>query len=1329
MRIPLPFFVQPSYLAVSAFFIISLTARAQSTVVLDGTNGNNTISTSYSTTGGLNLSLGFFADYLLIGGGGGGGAASVDAYNGGGGGAGEFVERTSQQLSQQNYAIVVGSGGAGGVTSTNSGRGNTGGNSTAFGLTALGGGGGGGNGAGGSGGSGGGGGALVSGAGGSSTKGAGNGTAGGAGGPNSSPWASGGGGGAGQAGSAASGTSRGGNGTQSSITGSSTYYSGGGAGFRVNSTTSGGSGGGGSSIGNQAGGAGTANTGGGGGGAGLNSNTGPSSFSGGAGGSGTVIVRYQGSSLGNVGGTVTSGTGTAAGYTIHTFSSTGNSSFDLSGVNLDSRLGATLAGSLTGSGSVVYNGPGTLTLTGTNTHTGGTTISGGRIVTSADNLTGSITNNAELEIKQSTNDTWTANVSGTGTLIKSGTGSLQLVAGAITNTGGITISAGRLRGSTSSIQGAITNNSELEFLQFSSGTMSGTITGTGSLIKSGPTDLTLTGPNTYSGGTTISLGRIIGNTTSLQGNIANNFALKFDQATSGTYSGNMTGSGYFEKTGAGALALSGSNSLNGSESKFVLSGGTISLGSANALGTAGKIIFNGGTLQYTAANTQDYSSRFQSPIGQNYLIDTNGQNVTFGSSITYSGAIHKSGAGTLTLTGNNTNTGGALVSGGRLVGNSASFKNAITNNSELEFNQTTAGTYSGNLSGSGTLTKTGAGTLVLSGNNSVSGGVAINAGTLSVSAANALGNSGSISFNGGTLQYNGTNTVDYSSRFSSAADQQYSIDSNGRAVTLSSGLASNGGSFTKIGNGTITLSGANTYDGGTTITGGILATSGNERLADSGAVTIGSVARLRIGGNETIDSVSGAGSVNLQGHLTTGASSSTYAGEFAGPGQLTKSGAGSFTLTGSSTHTGDTIVSGGTLVLANANALWSGGVVNLQSGGTITVNQRTLIGTLDQNGGTVNGTGELVATLTATNSGSLNAVIADGPDFAAGILKRTSGTTTIGAANTFTGAINLQGGTLQLGAGGSFDSASSLVTSTGATMDLNNKSQTFSRISGAGGNISLGTGNLTVNQSTESEFGGSITGSGGFTKSGSCNLTLTGSSSYLGATTIAVGQLTVDGSLASNATVQSDAKLTGSGSVGGLIIESGATVNPGNSPGELTVTGNALWNAGGNYDWESLSINTDETDQTAAGTGWDFMDINGTLTLGGLSSGSPFNLNLTSLSSSTSIGDIADWDPAVGSTWLIARAASGIYLDSSLLGMNQNYSSFFNINTAGWSGGLPVGGFQVITLGSTTDLYLQAVNSAAIPEPGQVAASLLLLAGIGVYAFLKRREATKAKTA
>ncbi len=74
------------------------------------------------------------------------------------------------------------------------------------------------------------------------------------------------------------------------------------------------------------------------------------------------------------------------------------------------------------------------------------------------------------------------------------------------------------------------------------------MSGTGLLTKSGAGTLTLTGANTYTGGTTVSAGTLQGNTTSLQGNIANNAAVVFDQVAAGTYAGVLSGTGSLTKT-------------------------------------------------------------------------------------------------------------------------------------------------------------------------------------------------------------------------------------------------------------------------------------------------------------------------------------------------------------------------------------------------------------------------------------------------------------------------------------------------------------------------------------------------------------------------------------------------------------------------------------------------------------------------------------------------------------------------------------------------------------------------------------------------------------
>ncbi|MCL2004711.1 MAG: autotransporter domain-containing protein [Planctomycetaceae bacterium] len=168
-------------------------------------------------------------------------------------------------------------------------------------------------------------------------------------------------------------------------------------------------------------------------------------------------------------------------------------------------------------------------------------------------------NTATFEVVDDFNATLTKDIANTtGGIAKTGTGTL-ILSGTNTYTGGTTVNAGSLIGNTNSLQGDIRNDATVVFNQNMAGTYSGMMTGDGSLIKDGTGDLTLSGANTYTGGTTVNAGSLIGNTNSLQGDIRNDATVVFDQNMVGTYSGMMTGNGSLIKDGEETLRLAGNS--------------------------------------------------------------------------------------------------------------------------------------------------------------------------------------------------------------------------------------------------------------------------------------------------------------------------------------------------------------------------------------------------------------------------------------------------------------------------------------------------------------------------------------------------------------------------------------------------------------------------------------------------------------------------------------------------------------------------------------------------------------------------------------------------
>ncbi|MBL0166111.1 MAG: autotransporter domain-containing protein [Propionivibrio sp.] len=412
-------------------------------------------------------------------------------------------------------------------------------------------------------------------------------------------------------------------------------------------------------------------------------------------------------------------------------------------------------------------------------------------------------------------------------------------------------------------------------------------------------------------------------------------------------------------TGTGSLIKNGGGTLNAIGPDWNYSGNTtLNAGIIDApIISTGRLTVNGGIFR----NNLLSSSSFGSPGSAGTTIDLNGGTLTVGgdnSSTTYSGTFSaipgnlvKAGTGTLTLEGAPLHTGSTTINAGTLqVGNggalagSSSFGGPVVNNGTLAFDYTSAGGIAtlGAVSGTGNLTKSGSGTLILTGAPGYTGSTTINAGTLQVGSGGAL--AGSSSF-GGAVVNNGTLAFDYTSA--------------GGNATL--GAVSGTGSLTKSGSGTLIMTGAPGHTGPTTINAGTLQVGNGGALAGSSSFG-GAVVN---NGTLAFDYSSAGGSATL--------------GAVSGAGSLVKNGSGTLILTGTPGHTGTTTINAGTLQVGTGGALsgsssFGGAVLN---NGTLVFDYSSAGGTstlsnLSGNGNLIkNGSGLLNLTGTSTNTGSM----------------------------------------------------------------------------------------------------------------------------------------------------------------------------------------------------------------------------------------------------------------------------------------------------------------------------------------------------------------------
>ncbi|GHU19640.1 hypothetical protein FACS189475_07190 [Betaproteobacteria bacterium] len=338
-----------------------------------------------------------------------------------------------------------------------------------------------------------------------------------------------------------------------------------------------------------------------------------------------------------------------------------------------------------------------------------------------------------------------------------------------------------------------------------SASASGVISGAG-LTKDGAGTLTLTGNNNY-GDTTVKDGTLAGNITANtnlmvessatydgtgaartvkaltgDGDIINGNGLTVQ---SGAFSGNISGAGNLSKEGTGMLILAGDNSSHSGGT--TVKGGTLSISHDDNIGS-GTNALNDATLQLSGSSGTIYTKAWT--LGGSAIIEQNDASalaILDGVLSGAGGSLTKTGAGTLILTADNSYTGGTIIINGTLQigdgGDSGSVVGDIVNNDTLVFKRSGTPDYAGNISGSGTLSKEGDGTLTLSGsNNSYLGDTTVNTGTLSLTGS--LLNSNVNVENSATFDLSGSASQNVTLTSGATFDFSGSVGQN---VTLSGG--------------------------------------------------------------------------------------------------------------------------------------------------------------------------------------------------------------------------------------------------------------------------------------------------------------------------------------------------------------------------------------------------------------------------------------------------------------------------------------------------------------------------------------------------------------
>jgi autotransporter-associated beta strand protein len=820
----------------------------------------------------------------------------------------------------------------------------------------------------------------------------------------------------------------------------------------------------------------------------------------------------------------------------------------------------TVANAIGGSGSLAQSGEGTLVLAGAISYTGATTVNIGTLEGTVASIPGNVnlaSPSANVTFDQSGLGVYSGVVSGSGSFTKTGSGTL-IVAAPQTYTGATVIGDGTLKLATSAISGF-------------GGSGAGWTTNGGPAIAGDV--LTLT-DNQYQearsafDNTEVPTGpftaRFVYQATGDAA--ADGAALVFQNDARGASSLGGPGSnlGYngiaqsaaveFNLLTLGSSVVPGTNYATGGATGGYAATGPVNLRSGDPIQV--NLTYDGSTLTETLTDLSNSNTWSTSYSGVDLAAITGGSTAYIGFTGGTGGLESTQTISNFTFVAmggsNLLPTGTALqIAGGasldlngfqQTVGSLADATPGATSGEQVLLSggtltvggDNTSTIFSGTISGSGNLTKTGSGTLTLGGANTYSGQTAIEQGVIRVAATGALqqstvnmSTSGSLVFSPGisSVSIGGlAGAVDLALENSAGAPVALSVGGNGASSTYS-GVLSGPGSLAMAGSGTLTLTGTDTYTGGTAVSAGTLALDAADGPAIAGDLVVsGGTAQLLADGQAPANSsvnVSGgtldlgANDLSLAGvHLTGGSiigttgvltstatfdlEAGTVSAVLDGSQGVAKTGSGAVTLSGTNTYSGGTTISGGTLAfysLANLGTdgiTFDGGTLQYAAGNTADISARTVI--IDSSDCTID---------TGSNTVTFASPVGNGGS--GGLAKLGTGTLVLTAANAYTGDTTISTGTLQLGDGTANDgSVAGNIIDNAALVFANPASQTFA---------------------------GVISGSGSVTKTGGGTLTLSGQNTYAGETVIAGGTLAlgVDNALPTTGVVRIGDAAFGSG--------------------------------------------------------------------------------------------------------------------------------------------------------------------------------------------------------